>query len=389
MQRNFDDWITTYIENTKETEPPEMYRLWVAISTIAAVMQRKCYLKNGCLKFHPNFYIILISPPGQSRKGTAIDQGNEFLTDLNIPQAADASSKEAIVRRLRRTTEQFEEDDGEVRPHSNLNIISPELTSLIGDNDLKTMSWFNDWFDGGKGKRGVWEYETISRDLERIEGIWVNLLGATTPDLLSKCSNIIGSGLSSRMIFVFEKDKNGSFPLPKVNPLTYTKLLEDLEQIHSYYGGYFLTQPCIDYWKQWYTSQDKEPPFTDDRLTRYCQRRGMHVLKLCMVLKASEGSSKTIGVETLRRAINIIERTELNMPMTFGGIGESNSVVVLSKIMTNIDKQKKIKAIDLFNDHWYDVNNVEDFNEMINVLKFKGFCCIKVDDDGVNWIERC
>ena len=69
--RLLDDWITRYLELNDNSEPPICYHLWTAIVTIAACMQRKCYLDWGMTAIYPNFYAILVGPPG-GRKGTAM-----------------------------------------------------------------------------------------------------------------------------------------------------------------------------------------------------------------------------------------------------------------------------------------------------------------------------
>ncbi len=45
MARQLDDWLSSYLDYTENTEPPKSYNTWVAISTIAAVLKRKCYIK--------------------------------------------------------------------------------------------------------------------------------------------------------------------------------------------------------------------------------------------------------------------------------------------------------------------------------------------------------
>ena len=61
--RILDSWIDNYLIYTDNSEPPRMFRLWSAISVIAAVLQRKCKLPWGTLTFYPNLYTVLVGPP--------------------------------------------------------------------------------------------------------------------------------------------------------------------------------------------------------------------------------------------------------------------------------------------------------------------------------------
>ena len=104
MSRILDDWIDSYLKYTDVSEPPKTYRLWSAIATISAVLQRKCYFQWGALTFYPNMYIILIGPPA-ARKGTAMDQARPFLEKLDIKMAAEAITREALIRELGKATD--------------------------------------------------------------------------------------------------------------------------------------------------------------------------------------------------------------------------------------------------------------------------------------------
>ncbi|KKL25422.1 hypothetical protein LCGC14_2405480, partial [marine sediment metagenome] len=73
MSRILSNWIDSYLEYTEESEPAETYRLWCAIVTISAVLQRKCVFHWGALTFYPNVFVVLVGPPA-ARKGTAMDQ---------------------------------------------------------------------------------------------------------------------------------------------------------------------------------------------------------------------------------------------------------------------------------------------------------------------------
>ena len=75
MSRESKDWINTYLAYTDNTEPPHLYKEWVAVSVIASALQRKVFLEWGPMTFYPNMYIILCGPSGKARKSTAMGPG--------------------------------------------------------------------------------------------------------------------------------------------------------------------------------------------------------------------------------------------------------------------------------------------------------------------------
>jgi len=97
--RRLDDWIEGFMEFMYSSEPPDLYKTWVAVSVIASALQRKCRLDWGSITFYPNMYIVLVGPSGKCRKGTAMRPGSKLLRQLGSVNLADeAITREALVR---------------------------------------------------------------------------------------------------------------------------------------------------------------------------------------------------------------------------------------------------------------------------------------------------
>ena len=129
MARQLIDWIDGYLKYTDNSEPPQMFRLWCAISVIASVLQRKCRLEWGTITFYPNMYVVLVAPSGKARKGTAMGPALDFLEDLNIKLAAEAITREALIRELANANSTDPDiESGSIEFHSSMTIFSPELT---------------------------------------------------------------------------------------------------------------------------------------------------------------------------------------------------------------------------------------------------------------------
>lgn len=262
--RILKDWIESYMLYTENTEPPLLYKKWVAVSTIAACLQRKCRLERGSLILYPNLYVVLVGRSGKCRKGTAMRSAITLLNAVGVRLAADATTREALIRNIRESTERIETETS-IKEHASLTIYSEELTVFLDGRNPQMMIDMTAWFDC----KDVWIYDTKHQGTDKIIGVWINLLGATTPTLISSAlpQDAVGGGLTSRMIFVYERKKYKS-----VADTTFTKeeialeksLLIDLNAIWSMKGDFKMTEECEQLWETWYPAQEDYRPFDDE-----------------------------------------------------------------------------------------------------------------------------
>ena len=327
-KRNIPDWIEGYLAYTEDSEPPTLFKEWCAVSVIAAALQRKCRLEWGTTVFYPNLYIVLTAPAGKARKGTAMAPARKFLNRIGIPLAAEAVTREALIRTLKESESVISTESG-VIVHSSLTVFSPELTVFLGYNNTQLMSDLTDWFDCAE----KWVYRTKTAGTDDIAGVYINLLGATTPDLIRSTLPLdaIGGGLTSRMIFVFAEKKEKIVPFPFVSDETCkleTQLYYDIECINMLQGQFKFTKDFLSHWGDWYTAQEGRNPFGvnyNKAFDGYIERRPTQVLKLSMVMSASRTDEMILDKPDLTRAIDLLERTEKKMPRAFGGIGMSQN----------------------------------------------------------------
>ena len=380
MSRKVGDWLDNYITFNANSEPPLLFHTWVGISVIASVLQRKCSLPWGTITFYPNLYIVLVAPSGRARKGIAMGPGFDFLDDIGVKLAAEAVTREALIRELKTSSATVVHSDGSCEFHSSLTIFSQELIVFLGYQNHQLMSDLTDWYDC----RRRWTYRTKNMGTDDIIGVWVNLIGATTPELIQSNMSLeaIGGGLTSRMIFVFEQKRGKIAPVPfltqKEKDLR-EDLLLDLEKILMLQGEFTVTDNFLEYWIKWYTDQSDSRPFEDDRFSGYFERRPTHVMKLSMVMCASRCDDLIMHRRDLMKAIDILERTEVKMPMTFSGVGKSSNADVINKVMAEVGRQKECTFAHLMGMFYRDVDkfmleNILQSLEAMNFVKvvFKG-----------------
>lgn len=353
--RILPDWLDAYMEYSDNSEPPRSFRLWSAISAIAACLQRKCYFNwDGTL--YPNLYIVLVGPSG-SRKGTAMRPIQQFLRHHGIRMAAEATTRQKLIQKLKKAGGQNVEA-GSVVIHSSLTIFSKELTVFLGYSNQELMSNLCDWFDCDS----QWTYETISRNEETITNVWVNMIGATTPELIriSLPQEAVGGGLTSRIIFIVEEKKGRIVPVPRKTKKEMElekHLLNDLGRIMLMKGEFSITDGWLERWLEWYPRQDAHPPFHEPRLEGYLTRRGIHVQKLCMIVNASRRDGNMVMTEEdFDRALSILKEAEKKMPRVFSGFGRAEYSASIHDVMRTIAKAGSISIGDLLRVHYQDVD---------------------------------
>ena len=343
----------------------------MGISTLAAALQRKCRLQWGTVDVYPNLYIVLVGPSG-ARKGTAMGPAYDFLNDLGIKLSAEATTREALIRALHKSSNSnVDAVTGQLKMHSSLTIFSQELTVFLGYNNMQLMTDLCDWYDCRKR----WTYDTKNMGTDEILGVWVNLIGATTPDLLQSTlpRDAVGSGLTARMVLVYEPRKWKVVYVPHLSKeeiVIGKKLFTDLEQISMMGGEFKVTEKFIEKWIPWRDQNESNPPLTDIRFAGYIERRPMHMLKLSMILSASRSDSMIIDDTDLSRAEKIMIDTEKKMPRAFSGIGRAKMVDVLTKVWIKVasNKGRNMSISELLSDFHYDADK-QDLLNIISTLR--------------------
>lgn len=378
------DWIDTYMKYTDNSEPPVLFRKWTAVATIASVLQRKCVLKWGYLEFFPNMYTVLVAPSGRCRKGTAMGPGYAFLRALGIKVAAEAITREALIKELKEcnaidVATITEQTVASAAYHSSLTIYSPELTVFLGYNNLQLMSDLTDWYDC----RDKWTYRTKNVGTDKVIGVWVNLLGATTPELLQSTlpRDAIGGGLTSRIIFVYESQKAKSVALPfytEEEKALYIDLENDLRRILLLTGEFKVTEAFIKAWMEWYPWQETHKPFNQPLFEGYLERRPNHLLKLSIIMSASRKDSLIIDEVDFTRARNLLEQTEKNMPKTFSGVGKADNADVTGRVMTYIAEKGVTTYTELLKVFHYDAD-LDQMKKVLATLEAMDFCSLAID----------
>lgn len=356
------DFIDTYIEYRKQTEPPYIYHRWAAISAIAAALGRNMYFPFGDQRIFPNLYIMLIGEPA-ARKSTAIKQMKGILQESGYDSfAADKTRQEKFLMDLAGVQE-----DGSTQSKTKGFNDTTTLENLWGSAENSgnakevyiASDEFSDFTPPGSGEfytllGNLWDYDEEKKcfthrlknsvSLEIFQPT-INILGGITPELFSKTfpPEIIGTGFLSRMIMIHgERSKRKYTIPPKGNMLLKERLAEHLQNLRTVnLGEVSYSEDAYDLLDRLYNGWEE---LDDVRFRSYSSRRFTQLIKLCLIYFASSfkaGQSAEITPNLIIRANTTLTAAERIMPLALGEFGKNKNSAVQNVIMEMISNARK------------------------------------------------
>jgi len=316
MRKCSPNWVDTYVDHTRHTNPPTAYHTWTALSVLASTLQRNLYLPRGFYKLFPNLYICLIGPTGFA-KTTAADIGiNRFLEPV-LPM-------DQLIRG--KATSWFLYDWFGKRTASKApcvcTIYSGEMKNLLGDlNKTELVTLLTDLYTSPDKTA----YHTKTGTNFQLHNVAINMLTCSTPEWLTTgtTTDEISGGFTGRFVYVFADtgDSSIAFPEDYLTPDVLalgTDLLDDLKHIATLKGVFIITDQAKAEYIVWYSNRKQE--WNDERLIGYYARKGDLVLKLSMLLSISRDSTLVIDECILTLAWTLLKQLEKSMAGAFVGV---------------------------------------------------------------------
>ena len=338
-------------------EAPLKMLFWTGVSTIAGALRRRVWIDQKYFQWLPNFYIILVAPPGIIAKSTTANVGMNLLREIpDIRFGPDVITWQALITSLAKSTESVPDPrhSGEFFPMSCVTFCSDELGNLLNPHDRDLIDALVTLWDG---KRGEFLKETKTSGSDRVENPWVNIIGCTTPAWISGNfpEYMIGGGFTSRCVFIYADRKRQLVAYPDGNvPTSFddarAKLIHDLEIISTMFGQFELAHDARKWGEQWYARHWANPPIhlTGDQFGGYLARKQTHLHKLSMILAAAQSNELIVRTDHLQAAEEMINVIEQDMPKVFSRIGQSIVTRGTFEIIQVVEKTPGITTQDLF-----------------------------------------
>jgi hypothetical protein len=343
------DFFASYMDyaGVGVSEPPAIFHRWACCSILGALIGRQAYLPFGHSSIFPNQYIMFMGAPG-SRKSTAINIGKKLLSAAGYSRyAADKVSKERFLMDM----QQFDKNDLmdaadlemlTLDEPAEVFVVAEEFTDFVGNNNMEFITMLTKLWDCPS------EYVN-----PKIHGVsvsvtepTVNILGGNTVQgfALAFPAEALGNGFLSRLIFVHGDTSGRKVTFPSVpDPSVVDTLALHLKEIKNTIKGEFSLGAsgkalCERMYREYIDIDDV-------RFKHYGSRRFTHLLKLSMIIAASE-LSMVIEDRHILRANTMLAYAERQMPKALGEFGKSKYSEVANQILDHLAKAKKPISIN-------------------------------------------
>jgi hypothetical protein len=369
------------LEYTRASESPTVFHFWTGVSVLAGALRRRVWRDELNFKWRPNFYIIMVAPAGIVSKSTTMNLGMDLLAKVEgIRFGPDSGSWQGLGDAMAEATEYFKYTNGtgeeQMIPMSPVTVAASELGTFLRPDDEGAVSFITDVWDG---RERPYSHKTKHSGKIEILGPFLNLIGATTPSWLKRNfpENLIGEGLTSRIVFVYGDRKRHLVSLPsrQIHKRDFyemqTKLTEDLQQIAQMVGAYEFTDEVYregGWMDTWYDTLSKIRPIhmASERYSGYLSRKQGHLVKLAIVLAASKREELSITREDLEEADAILLDSEKAMLQVFESIGIVDEAKHVGTLVTYVRAYNWLTRAELYKLCW-NIMSERDFLQAIRL----------------------
>lgn len=367
--RHHADWLAAFMDYSSYGEAPRHMYFWSGVSAIAGALRRKVWIDQAYFKWYPNFYIVLVAPPGIVSKSTTAGIAINLLRQVpGVKFGPDVVTWPALIGAFGEATEGFEVGS-DIHIMSALTLESSEFGNLLNPQDKDMVDLLVTLWDGKPGK---FEKKTKNSGNDSVENPWINLIACTTPSWIAGNfpEYMIGGGFTSRCVFVYadQKAKYVAYPglrVPANLKEQETRLIEDLTHISTFSGEYKLTPDAVAWGEAWYQKHYtvRSANLDDDRFGGYVARKQTHIHKLAMILAAATTDQMLISKEHLIIADQMITDLEPDMQFVFSKIGKTDAALHAERLVQYVHSKGTVpyhEAYRYVHSHFPSMRDFED-----------------------------
>ena len=367
------NFISSFVEFTKDFESPTSFWKWSAYGAIAATLRYNCKYKWATGELYPNLYILLLADSAAYRK----DAGPKLVAKLlkecaHTKVVQGRASWQGIV-------DELSQDKGNkktgvpIRGGAGLVIATEFTATFVADLSLiKLMT---------EGYEYEEEYDyTLRGGQVKIKNRCISILGGSNETLLRGfyTSEAINGGLLRRTCLIKPDKKRPGNALTEDDD--YLKddqikfLIAQLKEIQKLNGNFKLNLEAKTAYKEWYLDLYNNYDKFDDR-TGFVQ--GIHslVIKLAMILAAAHNTLE-ISELLITQAIKEILALKENYTVYAMGVGKNPQAnmgaIVLSTLWQHSNNGTGLlKRRDILLKYWNEISG-DDLDKLLKDLESAG-----------------
>lgn len=378
-----NNWIKGWHYWLQESEAPNSYISWAAISAIAGSTKRRVSMEWVYHTYYPNFYIVLVGPAGTVHKSSTIDMVRRVLQEIKVPTASEAVTKEALINMLK--------DRSHDQKTCALTALPDEFSDFIRASGPAMFEFLTSVY----GCPNYWEYTTLKRGTDAITNAYLNILAGTTPSWIANefDATFTEQGFASRTLFVYETEPR--FRKAKVNITPemrkmYTLLVDDLFHISELQGTFEWEDNSVyDQFANWYENiLPAEIQKADYRIKSYLARKPTHLLKLMMILQLAESDELILTQDKYQQSKLLLDNLEVSMSSTFSAVGRNQYANDLERIYHEVHASGGMSLQEIWRKNYSAFATKQSFDETMETLCIMGLLTRTTNGKGVIYVAR-
>lgn len=362
-----NDWLQDFVEYGSFGEANPEILWWSGVATVATALRRKVWVDQYYFEWTPNFYIIIVAPPGVVAKTTTIGTGLRLLRQVEgLTLAPSIVSWQRLIEYMGQNSEEVDIPGKGPMNMCCVTLAISELGIFLDPKDRYQTDVLVDLWDG---RRDMLDKQTKGNGNDHLENAWVTLVAGTTRAWIAEnfTEYSLQGGLMSRMIFLYADKKHRLVALPKKNIPKDMKgleksLVDRLTKIANFAGEFVLTPKAEQWMEEWYAkvwSTTKED--SDGRVTR----RQAHIVKTAMVISAARLEFPHVTEVHLQEAADALASAEEGSQSVFTLVGQSAITRAAQEIYDRVKVTGPKKESDLYRTYFFRKMSYSEYKEAL------------------------
>lgn len=373
-------WLDDFVEYASHGESPPKYLFWTGVATIAGALRRKVWIQEHGFQWTPNFYILLVGPPGGPKKTTSINFGMNFLGRVEgINFGPSDLTWQQLITHMADSRMIYKIGDADFEA-SCVTVAIDEFGTFFDPAERKLVDSMTSLWDS---KLGVYRKETKTQGCDEIVNPWLNIIAGTTPGWLADNFNskLLRSGFASRPVFLYEEEpvKNVAYPSQQVPDCSRQGMLEEslmsrLREYAEYSGPFVMSPEAYEWGVEWYGRYKvQQAAMEDKREAAFYERKQTHLHKLAMILCVARGDFPLIKPEHLIEADARLTALDPDIRTIFGFVGQTRMSQAASEMWEIVRKTGAIKKKDVYRKYFFRTMDSTEFETALKSIVASGY----------------